>query len=208
MASIQPEIITLPLGQLQTNCYLVVCPETRAALVVDPADEPQRIVRAAERASARIEKILLTHLHLDHIWGLPALRESTRATVLAHPLEVPMLPHYAQIFGLRPDLLPNLLPELHISEGESLSIGSLSGSVLHTPGHSPGSITLALGSALFCGDTLFAQGVGRTDLPGGSWQELLSSIQRLFTLPDETTVHPGHGPATTIGAEKRDNPYV
>jgi len=208
MPDTQPEIITLVVGQLQTNCYLVICPDTHSALAIDPADEAPRIVRAAQRASARIEKILLTHTHLDHVWGLPALREATGATVLAHRLDVEMLEQYARVFGLRPEQLPNLRPDIQLEGGETISVGHLRGTIIHTPGHSPGSIALAMGNALFAGDTLFAQGVGRTDLPGGSLEQLLASIQRLFTLPEETTVYPGHGPATTIGTEKRDNPYV
>lgn len=208
MSNADPKVITLVVGQLQTNCYLVICPDTGACLVIDPADEPRRILEAVRREGARVEAILLTHAHLDHVWGLPQLREATGAGVMAHQLEAKMVGEYARTFGLREGQLPNLLPDTELEGGETITIGNLSGEIIHTPGHSPGSLTLRVGNALFTGDTLFAQGVGRVDLPGGSLEGLLESIQHLFTLPDQCTVYPGHGPASTIGMEKRDNPYV
>lgn len=208
MSNNTPEITRLVLGPLQTNCYLVVCPDTRAALVIDPADQASAIQRAAQQKTARIEQILLTHMHPDHLAALPALREATGAKVLAHRLDAEMLGSSARFFGMRAEQLPSLLPDVQLDGGEALTIGRLTGSILHTPGHTPGSICLRVGSMLFTGDTLFCQGVGRVDLPGGSLDNLLASLQRLFTLPDETVVHPGHGPSTTIGAEERDNPYL
>lgn len=203
-----PEVSRLVLGTLQTNCYLVVCPETHSALVIDPADSAERILAAAQQKGARIEQILLTHAHMDHIGALPDLRKATGARVLAHRLEPVMLDQYLGLFGLGPDQFPPIAPDLELEGGEKLSAGHLTGLVIHTPGHTPGGISLRVDNDLFTGDTLFAQGVGRVDLPGGSLETLLQSIQRLFTLPDETRVYPGHGPSSTIGVEKRDNPYV
>ena len=208
MSEVSPEVTRLVLGPLQTNCYLLVCPETHAALVIDPADEAEEIVRAAESKSARIEQILLTHMHPDHVDALPTLRETTGARVLAHRLDVEMVKKHGRFYGLRPELLPTLLPDVELKGGEVISIGRVSGTVIHTPGHTPGSISLRVADLLFTGDTLFAQGVGRVDLPGGNLEQLLQSIQHLFTLPEDTTVYPGHGPYSTIGAEKRDNPYI
>lgn len=208
MAAPEPEITRLQLGLLQTNCYLVVCPETRAALVIDPADSPQRIVSAAERQNARIEQILLTHGHLDHSAGLAGLREATGARVLVHKLELVMLGEYLRVFGLSGSQVLPVVPDLELNGGEQFDICRLRAEVIHTPGHTLGGISVLIGKHLFSGDTLFAQGVGRTDLPGGSWNALRESIQRLFELPDDTVVYPGHGASTTIGEEKRDNPYV
>lgn len=203
-----PQVSRLVLGTLQTNCYLVVCPETHSALVIDPADSADRILTAAQQKGARIEQILLTHAHLDHIAALPELRRVTNAHVLAHPLEASMLDQYLKLFGLGPDQFPPITPDVELRGGEELSVGSLTGSVIYTPGHTSGGLSLRMDGVLFTGDTLFAQGVGRVDLPGGNLEVLLQSIRKLFALPDETRIYPGHGPSSTIGIEKRDNPYV
>jgi hydroxyacylglutathione hydrolase len=208
MATNGPEVVTLPLGQLQTNCYLVICPETRSALAIDPADQAGRVLAAGRALGARIEQILLTHAHLDHIMGLPDLIEETSAKLIVHRREIEMLGQYARLFGLRREQLPKLEPDVTLAGGEDLTVGSMRGAIIHTPGHSPGAVSLHIGDTVFTGDTLFAQGVGRVDLPGGDHQVLLASIEKLFLLPDETVVYPGHGPSSTIGAEKRTNPYV
>lgn len=208
MDSSNPQVHRLVLGMLQTNCYLVICPVTLKALVIDPADSADRIVSAAAEAGATIEQILLTHAHLDHIAALPQLQRATGARVLAHPDEVRMFESYLQVFGLASGAFPTPLLDRELQGGEEITIGKQIGRVIHTPGHTSGGISLAIGDSLFSGDTLFAQGIGRTDLSGGDLDTLLASIQRLFALPDETKVFPGHGPSTTIGAEKRDNPYV
>ncbi len=208
MSKIHPEVARLALGPLQTNCYLVICPETRAALVIDPADEANRILKAAEKRGARIEQLLVTHAHSDHLAALPDLRQATGARVLLHRLDAEMIRQHARFYGLSGAPLSQLLPDVELEGGETLSIGRLAGTILHTPGHTPGGITLQVADLLFTGDTLFSQGVGRVDLPGGNLDKLLESIQMLFTLPEECTVYPGHGPSSTIGTEKQDNPYV
>lgn len=208
MSKSNPEITRLVLGPLQTNCYLVVCPDSRAAIVIDPADQADRILKAAQQKTARIEQILLTHMHPDHLAALPALREATGAKVLAHRLDSEPIDSSGRFFGIRPEQIPSLLPDIQLEGGETITIGHLSGTIVHTPGHTRGCVCLQIGHILFTGDTLFCQGVGRVDLPGGDLDKLLASLQKLFTLPDETAVYPGHGPSTTIGAEKRDNPYV
>lgn len=208
MSSPGPEIFRLEVGPLQTNCYLVVCPETRSTLLIDPGDEAGKILDAAQRNSARIEQILLTHTHPDHLGALRAVREAAGAKVLAHRLDAELLRQHGHFYGVQPAQIAHLLPDIRLEGGDQVSIGRLAGTIVHTPGHTPGSVTLNLGDVLFTGDTLFAQGVGRTDLPGGSLEQLLNSIQRLFAFPDSYVIYPGHGPASTIGKEKLDNPYV
>ncbi len=208
MSNLAPEVTRLVLGPLQTNCYLLVSPADRSAMVIDPADDAERITKAAQSKGARIDQILLTHAHPDHIAALPDLRRATNATVLLHRLDADLLRRHGRAYGIRDQQLSELLPDVYLEGNEELRIGQLTGTVIHTPGHTPGSITLRAGDLLFTGDTLFAQGVGRVDLPGGEPQSLLQSIQSLFALPDECTIFPGHGPSSTIAAEKRDNPYV
>ena len=203
-----PEILKLEVGPLQTNCYLVICPETRSTLLIDPGDEADKILDAARHSSARIEQILLTHTHPDHIGALRPVREATGARVLAHRLDAELLQKHGRFYGAQPDQIAHLLPDVRLEGGDQVSIGRLTGTVVHTPGHTPGSVTLNVADVLFTGDTLFAQGVGRTDLPGGNLEQLLDSIQRLFAFPDSYVIYPGHGPASTIGQEKLDNPYV
>jgi hydroxyacylglutathione hydrolase len=203
-----PEVTQLVLGMLQTNCYLVMCPATHSALVIDPADSADRILAAAQQRGCRIEQILLTHAHMDHTAGLHALRQATGAKVLVHRLETVMVSQYLALFGVRANQFPALAPDVELEGGEILSVGQLRAHVINTPGHTPGGISLSVGDVVFTGDTLFAQSVGRTDLPGGSLDTLLQSVHQLFTLPGETKVYPGHGPSSTISAEKTDNPYA
>lgn len=208
MSNPYPEVVRLVLGPLQTNCYLVICPATHAALVIDPADDPDQILKTVQKKGARVEQILVTHGHSDHLGALPDLRQATGARVLLHRLDAELMQQGGRFYGLQARQLPQLLPDVRLEGGEELSIGQLAGTVIPTPGHTPGGVTLRVADLLFTGDTLFAQGVGRVDLPGGNLDELLESIQRLFDLPEEYTVYPGHGPSSTIGTEKRDNPYV
>ena len=213
---------TLPVGQLQTNCYLVADAETGEAMVVDPGAEGERIYAAAEKlqgtqASVWVKYVVNTHAHFDHVRANAPLLEKLRASqetppeLVAHAEALPALAQggNAALFGFR--VVPSPEPERVVGEGDRLTLGAHEFQVMHTPGHSPGSISLycAAESVVFGGDVLFRQGVGRYDLPGGSWQQLLDSIQQvLFALPDQTVVYSGHGPATTIGEEKQLNPWL
>jgi hydroxyacylglutathione hydrolase len=209
----EPDAIihTLQVGPLSTNCYVVGCPDTHQGVVIDPGGHPTRILAAIEETALRIIYILNTHCHFDHIGANARLMEETGAPLALHPVEIPLL-HAgggARLFGL--PAVQKALPAVELEEGQELQVGSLAMQVLHTPGHSPGSLSFYLpqAAAVFDGDLLFAGGVGRADLPGGDWETLLRSIREvLFTLPDETTIYPGHGPPTTVGGEKRSNPYV
>lgn len=204
------EIHVLPVGPLQVNCYLVGCPETREALVVDPGADGARILAALQEARLEARAIVSTHGHFDHIGANRMLVEQTGARLLLHAADLPLLAtaaEHAALFGLTADPSPE--PDQLLADGDDLTVGHLCFSVLHTPGHSPGGICLLGAGHVFVGDTLFAGSVGRTDLPGGSHEQLIAGIRRhLLALPDATVVHPGHGPATEIGRERRENPFL
>jgi glyoxylase-like metal-dependent hydrolase (beta-lactamase superfamily II) len=201
---------TLVVGPLQVNCYLVACQTTSEALVVDPGDEGERIVSAVQAAGWQVKAIVNTHGHFDHIGANRALVDATGAELLIHELDLPLLQKaqlHAQVYGLRAEPSPS--PDRLLHDGDSIAFGTLSCTVIHLPGHSPGGIALHCGQHLFAGDVLFAGSVGRTDLPGGDHRALVEGIRtRLWCLPGETIVHPGHGPDTTIDREMRTNPFV
>jgi hydroxyacylglutathione hydrolase len=204
-------VVTLPVGLIQTNCYVVGCEQTREGIVVDPGGDPERILAAVERHGLAVKYVLNTHAHFDHTDANGAIVEATGAPLAIHPRELPLLRMSggAALFGLQAD--PSPPPDLELHGGEELQVGTLCFQVLYTPGHTPGHVCFYEPDegALFDGDVLFYRGIGRTDLPGGSWQQLLRSIRDvLFALPDETVVYSGHGPATTIGEEKRLNPWL
>ena len=212
---------TLPVGQLQTNCYLVADEKTGQAMVVDPGAESERIYAALDKLKLEtkpdVKYVVNTHAHFDHVQANARLMEKLRSVqasppkLVAHAEALLTLTQGggATLFGFR--AVPSPEPDWIVDEGDVLKLGAHELRVLHTPGHSPGSISLycAAEKLIFCGDVLFMHGVGRYDLPGGSWDVLETSIRsRLYTLPDETVVYPGHGPATAIGREKKSNPYV
>ena len=202
---------TLPVGLIQTNCYVIGCKETREGAIIDPGGHPQRILAAVERHDLTVRYVLNTHAHFDHTEANREVVEATGAPLAIHPLEVPLLKASggAALFGLQAD--PGPAPDLELADGDELEVGTLRLQVLHTPGHTPGHVCFyeREEKVLFDGDVLFQRGVGRTDLPGGSWQKLMDSIRRvLFALPDETVVYSGHGGPTTIGEEKRLNPWL
>ena len=204
-------IETLPVGALQTNCYLIGCEETRLAAVIDPGGDADEILAALKRHQLTLRSILLTHAHFDHIGGVAALVEATRASVALHPGDRPILRAKggAALFGAFIRSVPE--PDLALADGQVLEIGRLRVRVLHTPGHTPGHVTFyePASRSAFDGDVLFMQGIGRTDFPGSSYAQLMDSIRtKLFTLPDDTAIYPGHGPATTVGDEKQFNPFL
>jgi hydroxyacylglutathione hydrolase len=212
---------TLAVGPLQTNCYLFV--SDGEAAVIDAAAEPQRILAAAAAANATIRLLANTHAHLDHTGAIAAVQATTGAPAYLHPDDLPLLlgggliPAGSTARVAEPLLsLAALAPEPPsppepLADGQHLEVGSSTLEVIHTPGHTPGGVCFycAAASILFSGDTLFHLGVGRADLPGSNGRQMLEAIKRrLFTLPDDTLVYPGHGPSTTIGLEKRRNPFV
>jgi glyoxylase-like metal-dependent hydrolase (beta-lactamase superfamily II) len=204
-------ITTLPVGLIQTNCYVVGCVETKEGAVIDPGGHPERILAEIERQGLTVKYVLDTHAHFDHTDANGAIVAATGATLALHPGDLPLLKAAggAAFFGIQAEASP--LPDLELGDGDELAVGNLRFRVLHTPGHTPGHVCFyeATEAVLFDGDVLFHRGVGRTDLPGGSWPQLMDSIQRvLFALPDETVVYSGHGQATTIGQERQLNPWL
>lgn len=204
------QVQQLVVGELSTNCYLVACEKTKRAMVVDPGGDAPSILSAARRMGASVDYVVNTHGHLDHTLACGAVKEATGAQVLIHPLDAPLLAAdptgLADWLGLR---LPLCKPDRYLKEEDELEVGRLRFRVLHTPGHTPGHVTLLGEGAAFVGDVLFAQGIGRTDFPGGSFEQLMESIRnRLLVLDDATIVYPGHGPSTTVGDERRLNPWL
>jgi hydroxyacylglutathione hydrolase len=209
----------LPVGMLQCNCHIVGDPVTREAIVIDPGDDVGAILEAIARHRLKVRNILITHSHIDHVIGLKKMREATGAPVLMHKADLDL---YQQM-EMQAEWIQWPTPELtevddFLAEGKSIKWGNYELRVMHTPGHTKGSVCLYLpreGSIasdpglLFAGDTLFEGSIGRTDLWGGSMKEILRSLKtKLLTLPDETIVFPGHGSPTTIGVERETNPFL
>lgn len=199
-------------GPLGVNCCLLGCEETGHGIVVDPGGDVERILAAIQQRKLTVTAIINTHGHFDHVGGNAQLKQATGAELLIHPADEPMLSRVtsvASMYGMRAENSP--APDRFLEDGLQIRFGKYALQVIHTPGHTPGGCCLYLEAEqkLISGDTLFADGVGRTDLPGGSYEQLAASIRNcLFTLPDQVEVWPGHGPATTIGHEKRHNPYL
>jgi len=196
-------------GPLGTNAYVIGDERSLRGLIVDPGDEPDRIVEEAEAMEMRVEKIILTHGHFDHIGGAGDVRKYTGAAILLHRDDLEIYRYaraQAEMFGFDIDDLPP--PDGFISEGDQIRIGDLVFTVIHTPGHSKGSICLYSEGVLISGDTIFQGSVGRTDLPGGSTQQLASSFRRLLSLPEDTRILPGHGEETGVGIERKTNYFV
>ncbi len=190
-------ITTLPLGAYQTNCYIVSKENSNSCIVIDPGYESEEIIRQAQGKT--IAAILLTHGHFDHVGGVRYLAAETDCQVYICPEDLSMPPQmtngpifYTDTYG----------------EGDVLTLADISLKILHTPGHTPGSVCIMAEDALFTGDTLFQDSCGRTDLPGGDWATILKSLRRLKDLQKDYKVYPGHGPSTTLGDEKQFNPYM
>lgn len=203
----------LPVGMLACNCSVVADEATHEAVVIDPGDDIERVQEILARHQLRPKYIIATHAHIDHVGGIEKLKRATGAAVLMHEEDLPLyrnLAIQAAWLGVAPPGVVDV--DQFLKEGDTLSCGSLSLGVLHTPGHSPGSLSLHLPgdhARLFSGDTLFHDSIGRTDLWGGSLEEILRSIHNMLSsFPDETPVFPGHGPATTIGRERVYNPFL
>jgi hydroxyacylglutathione hydrolase len=202
----------LTVGPFQENCYVIGDEASGVGAVVDPGDEAARIAMAVEQIGLEIGSIIVTHAHIDHVGAVAALVDEYSCPVLMHAEAEPMLeqlPTQAMMMGLRFGKIPTV--DRHIGEGETLEMGDLRLRPLYTPGHAPGHLAFYIEDEglVLSGDALFAGSVGRVDLPGGSMEVLMRSIEEgLMTLPDETRVYPGHGPQTEIGSERATNPFL
>ena len=200
----------LTVGPIMANCYILGCKTSKAAAVIDPGDETDRILQVLAQEGLRAETIINTHGHFDHVGGNRRLKEVTGAELIIHPLDAPMLGELsaaASSWGMVAEDSPG--PDRTVDEGDTISIGTIQVEVIHTPGHTPGGICLHTEGHLFTGDTLFVGGIGRTDLPGVDTATLLASIrEQILPLPDSMRLFPGHGPDTTVGLERRSNPFV
>ncbi len=203
-------IETISVGPLQVNCYLVGSADSREVFIIDPGDDPGRIRGEIQRLKLVPRAIINTHAHIDHVGGVQQLRTELKIPYFIHEDDVPLLdflPMQSSQMGLFLSGVPE--PDRLLTDSDMLEIGEFAFQVIHTPGHSPGGICLYGNQTLFSGDTLFAGSVGRGDLPGGNFKQLIMSIrEKLLPLDDDVMVYPGHGPATTIGREKQFNPYL
>ncbi|WP_274652567.1 MBL fold metallo-hydrolase [Paenibacillus humicola] len=205
------KIETYTLGPLQTNCYLVTEETGERGFIIDPGMNPKRLLERIK--SIHIEAVVLTHAHFDHMAGVGEVRQAAGCPVYLHDLEADWLTDAGKNGSLQwPDVTPPATTEpaeYALAEGQKLTLIGHTFSVMHTPGHSPGSVSLLHDGHLFSGDVLFRLSVGRTDLPGGRERDLFDSIRgKLYKLDSNVRVYPGHGPQTTIGFEKANNPYV
>jgi glyoxylase-like metal-dependent hydrolase (beta-lactamase superfamily II) len=197
-------------GSLETNCYVVYCQDSLECAVVDPGAEADRIFQLIARKSLKPALILNTHGHIDHIGANKDIKEKFSIPLYIHSADSPMLGNVKQSeMAAFLGVIDSPSPDHLLNDGDKIKIGKSFLRVIHTPGHSPGSVSFLGDGFLLSGDTLFFGGVGRTDLPGGSWKDMESSIKnKILTMPDEMIVLPGHGPFTTVGQEKRANPFI
>ncbi|MBU0972980.1 MAG: MBL fold metallo-hydrolase [Proteobacteria bacterium] len=200
----------LEVGPIMANCFILGCERTKESIVIDPGDDAEDILMVLAKSALKVKYLINTHGHFDHVGANKRMKEVTSATLAIHPDDEPMLielSRSAAMFGLSAENSPPA--DLLLNHGDQVSVGDITLEVIHTPGHSRGGICLYTKGHLFAGDTLFAGSIGRTDLPGGDFDTLIKSIKsRLFGLPDDTIVYTGHGPETSIGNEKRKNPFL
>jgi glyoxylase-like metal-dependent hydrolase (beta-lactamase superfamily II) len=199
----------LVVGPIQANCYILGCERTREAAIIDPGGNPDKILLALAKDKLRCVYIINTHGHFDHTADNKRLKEVTGAELLIHRADAPMILQQGAsggMWGMKVDNSPP--PDRYLEEGDVITFGDISLKVLHTPGHSPGGISLVTDKIVIVGDTLFAGSIGRTDFPGGDYEDLIRNVrEKIFTLGDDVIVYTGHGPKTTVGKERRTNPF-
>jgi hydroxyacylglutathione hydrolase len=199
----------LVVGPIQANCYVLGCERTKEAAVIDPGGDVDKILMTLAKDKLRCVYIINTHGHFDHTGDNKRLKEVTGAKLVIHRADAPMILDQGSsgsLWGMEVEDSPP--PDLYVEERDVITFGDTSLQVLHTPGHSPGGISLLSDKIVFVGDTLFAGSIGRTDLPGGDYEELIRNVkEKIFPLGDDVVIYPGHGPKTTVGREKRSNPF-
>jgi hydroxyacylglutathione hydrolase len=200
----------IPVGPLMVNCYLFGCKRTKQAIIIDPGDEAEKIIAVVTKQEAKITAIVLTHGHTDHLGAVNEIKEKYRCPIMIHEAEKETLTDpNANLSAFMGDSIICPPADRLLHDNDTIAVGDLELKVMHTPGHSPGGICLLYDKILFAGDLLFLMSIGRHDLPGGSYQQLESSVlTQVYKLPDDTIVFPGHGEKTTIGFEKRHNQFI
>ncbi len=200
---------TVVVGPLQVNCHIIGDEKTRKAMIIDPGDEPDMIVDNVKKNSLTVDYIVCTHGHFDHVGAVSDIKKETGAKIILHREDLAIYEsavELARYFGIA--LEPQPAPDMLVKEGDKIDVGTLSFVVYQSPGHSPGGIVLYGEGIVITGDTLFAGSIGRTDLPGGDEKKIGKSLRNLMLLPEATRVLCGHGPSSTIGREKRENPFM
>lgn len=204
------KIIAMEVGYIATNCYIVVNEETHHGVIIDPGGDAGRIMEAVQKENITVDAIFLTHGHSDHIMALAEVAEKTGAPVYISKEDAPMLtdPVGSLAAYIGGGALKKAADKFY-ADGDEVEAAGIKFKVLATPGHTPGGVCLLTGGVVFCGDTVFAESIGRTDFPGGSYKQLLQSIkEKILPLDDDVKLLPGHGPATTVGWERRRNPFL
>ncbi|MBP2665711.1 MAG: putative metallo-hydrolase [Firmicutes bacterium] len=204
------KVLQMEVGSLGTNCYIAYCENTKKAVIIDPGGDAARILAAVNREGLTVEAIINTHGHADHVLANVKVKEATGAPLWIHSADADMLGSGSRNLSAYLGQSTSCgTPDRLLRDGEVLTVGDFTLKVLHTPGHTHGGISLLADKEVFVGDTLFAESIGRTDFPGGSYAQLIDSIKtKLMTLDDDVKAYPGHGPATTIGWERRQNPFI
>ena len=200
----------ITVGSFSANCYIVGCEKTKEGIIIDPGDEVEKILELINKNGLDIKMILNTHAHIDHSLGIQGLKEKLGVNFCMHKDDLSFLEHLidqAQFFGLKANFPPKV--DRFLEDNDEISFGELKARVIHTPGHTPGGLSFLIEDSIFVGDTLFSGSIGRTDLPGGSYEKLIHSIKsKLLTLKPNTKVFPGHGPPTNIEIERKTNPFL
>lgn len=203
-------IRSIEVGPFAANCYVLVCPSTREAAVIDPGGDAPVILQVILQERAKVKYIINTHGHVDHVGANAQVKSATNAEILIHEKDAPMLTNPARNLAiLSPVVIRQVPADRTLKEGDEIEFGEIKMEVIHTPGHTPGSISLKTDKIIFTGDTLFAGSIGRTDFPGGSYEQIMESIKnKIATLGDDYKVFPGHGPSTSVGYERVSNPFL